>query len=815
MIEILLVSFSIGIVILVIHNSRPITKLKKACKQYESKNIYAAFELLEDIFSKHSDAPGKLAELKFSYGLELYSGNKKNSRKYFNQVLSIRKRLPPNANVVLYELSEAKARLQVAKIQLEEIRSEKLLDKRERSIKSNIQYIKESIKREVKEDFSKLLTLNIFEFAKLKYAQGENLEREGDLIEAIKYYTEAIKYGGRAKNQSYINNSKARIQICQLKLNLKVDEKAIKNLSHVEKRIKNDFYYRYSIYLLEKKDYKKAEKILFKRLNLESKSISALKEIIEHSKKREAILKINSINESLDNLFEKSFPFQEVKDLYGYINNFIPELEIIIPELAVKIKKLQPSLFNRILKHYLNDNKLNKAINLIQKFPSFWNIPELLKNLGVCCFGFINQGNLTEKNYQVIISNWLTSIFSDNVLLNSLEFTSWDDKYTFTLMESIGSHYSFHKSLPDNVNYKSVSNNNISIGSTQIELLNQFESVLQRNLQESSLLKKVKDFYTQEKSAVENIVKIIDTDILLASPYFAKAHNINKDILEKLNKNFIETNNDDVLAFGMPYLIEMDKSEVGKYSKIFNNINLAEKALIARDLSSLKRISKTKIRKKAYDYKSLSTSIESRFLNILLPMLEKDPLNERMILFMEEAIRISPLIGKLKYQYSNYVANLCVSKVNNDEIIHYRALSLMKNAYLLSTDNPRICRNVVSLIRLNLLDVLHDATTVEDEIYKILDKIHPKRSATFIRESNELANLRSEILDQFNDNGQDISLFTEGPIEQSWLKSFTDSPFENRNKRVLTTEGWRMKKAIGYLKIMSDSESSIPDKFML
>lgn len=88
---------------------------------------------------------------------------------------------------------------------------------------------------------------------------------------------------------------------------------------------------------------------------------------------------------------------------------------------------------------------------------------------------------------------------------------------------------------------------------------------------------------------------------------------------------------------------------------------------------------------------------------------------------MEECILFSSQNAKLKHQYSNYVANYCISKVNENEMDNFKALSLMKGAYLRSPNNPKIVKNFITLIRFNLMDILNDRTRKMNEIYTILD----------------------------------------------------------------------------------------------
>ena len=217
-----------------------------------------------------------------------------------------------------------------------------------------------------------------------------------------------------------------------------------------------------------------------------------------------------------------------------------------------------------MLTHYITEEQYGNAIVHIQKFPFFWESPELLKNLGICCYGYTAQGNLSEKNYRTIISNWLTAVYCDKVILKSMEETNWDDEYTFSLTDAIGSNYQQHDELPDNVNYDDISDFNISIGATQRELLQQFENLLHQKGSENSFAKTVSDFYADEKEAIQNVVAIIDTEILFAAPYFAKAYGINQDIIEGLDNDYEQYSNEEALQAGVAYIKNKTQSPVGK-----------------------------------------------------------------------------------------------------------------------------------------------------------------------------------------------------------------------------------------------------------
>lgn len=163
---------------------------------------------------------------------------------------------------------------------------------------------------------------------------------------------------------------------------------------------------------------------------------------------------------------------------------------------------------------------------------------------------------------------------------------------------------------------------------------------------------------------------------------------------------------------------------------------------------------------------------------------------------MEECIAFSKQNEKLKHQYSNYVANYCISKVNDEEIDNFKALFLMKSAYLRSPHNPKIVKNFITLIRFNLMDMLNDRTRKTTEIYTILDWVKNNMSQTYKQNSNELSKARKDILQQLKQAGADISLFDDNSFA-SILSGHS-----------LNSQGLKMKKVLTYLKELGNEQES-------
>ena len=124
---------------------------------------------------------------------------------------------------------------------------------------------------------------------------------------------------------------------------------------------------------------------------------------------------------------------------------------------------------------------------------------------------------------------------------------------------------------------------------------------------------------------------------------------------------------------------------------------------------------------------------------------------------MNECIKFTNENEKLKFQYSNYVASLCIAKVNADDMSNYQALSLMKSAYMYSKDNSRICKNIITLIRYNLSDYLNDDCRNVNDMFSILDTLRKNRSSTFNENNMELRNELKTLDDALKAKGSSVA----------------------------------------------------------
>jgi hypothetical protein len=760
----------------------PSTEYKKALYLIDKNNFFEAIKILSKIYNKHPMAPAKLAECKLQLGIEIKSKNENEAISIFNEIINLNNSLPSKANVSEYSLIVSKALYYIIEINFFNIRNLINDDLKIQKLKENLKLIENSKNIGFEKEFVNLKHEHFSDLSLMYLNFGITLEKAANFSYAIKNYTFAIGFAKKSNNLDIFNNSYARIGISKLKNNEDFGSEILSFINKSKENFKRDFYFRYSKRLLSEKKYVIAEEIINTHLNFNSIHVENLKKILNVKKTKDAIKKVKEINFKLEQLYENSFPIEDVKSLYNSSDITIDNVKLFLPSLSIKIEQIKPSLFNRLLSHFIFDEQYEDAINLIIKFPKFWESPELLKNLGMCCFGLTSLGLLTEDNFRSIISCWLTSIFSDNVFLNSIKETSWDDEYSFTFSDSIGSGC-FNDILPSNVNHDEPSNVNISIGAAQVELLNQFESLLNIKYSDNNFNKKIIDFYEFEKKSIENVATLAVDNIFIASPYFTISFDLTHKVIDALDLDFAEFSVERTLKSGLPYCININSGFVYNYKQATVLVDSIINAIISENITKLITLFTNENKILINKFDTISNSFQDNIFNTILLRINLNNENEKLIPIMNECINFSQKNDKLKFQYSNFVADLCIEKVNKDIMNNYIALGLMYKAYVFSKDSSRICKNLITLIKYNLLDYLNDDYENSISMFKLITEIQNNRSDKFHECNEELKTELKNIEDVLKSHGLSIHEFirrSNSSLNHNFikLKKITISLFE-------------------------------------
>ncbi len=744
--EAIIIIAVIAIIGIVIYVNSTDTKFKKAVNLQNKKRFDEAQEVFLSISKKHPLAIARYASCFFQQGEILLKQNKHTKAiSFFNKVIESQGLLESNSDKQSYSEVSSNAFYEIAQIQFDNI-SDFISLESIRLYKNNLEYINQS-GFENSKDFKKLISLHNAKISNIYYNLGLNDEKNSEILSAKEKYSNALKFNETSHGKHY-HNLVVRIEICKLKINEGISKNNLTLISKADKKFQTDFYYRYAITLLKKQKFSQAEEIIEKNLEKRKIEVKELLQICLSEKIKSANAEIEKINEKVSQINKGSLSSKKALDFYNSIPEKATELGQIIPEVKKNLEAIRPSIFNRITQNFIDNEEYANLINLIIKYPNFHSSSPLLKNLGNACLNYLKVNKLTEKNYKLLISIFLTSAYSDNVILYSLEETVWDDEYTFSLSDSIGSSYELHSKLPENVNYDEVTDSNISIGESQRFLISQFEALLNEQDINGKLIHDIHEFYDSEKFALDKIIEIIPNEIFFATPYFAKKYNLYSPILKELENDYNEYENEEALKIGELYNIKGYNKKIQEFGNA--------KQLADSIINSIKNVNKSSFQRNTSQsnlrlirqYNSINESLEISLIESLTQASKDNPESESLLEIIQSSIKISQSKDKLKFLYAHYASNLCVSRINANKMTTFKGLKIMKEAYLTLPNDSRVCTNIITLIRMNLMDVLNDNSRNSYEIYSILDSIKQNRSITFRNNASELSEAKTEILNQ-------------------------------------------------------------------
>jgi hypothetical protein len=719
------------------------SRYEKGCELHRQKQYLEATTVFLQIISKHPQAGLKLAEAKFEIALLTLNSQKNESTAYkqFEEIFSIKNSIPSTFDKKQFEGVEKKCKIQLGNI---------------------------------------------------RYKNGVETEREKKYSTAISHYLKALEFLDSTNSTENYFKALSRLEISKLKEGKIPDSSNIEVLQKQTTPFQQDLFYRYTLYLLKNNEIKKAENILSKHIDFTSKEVEQLKEHCKNYYKLAALDTVNNINNSVEQLYQNDFPITETKKLFDDLSSKVPSVNKVSKETAKKVEELKPSLFNKLLSKYFSENLFEEALKHITTYSNFHKQPELIKNIGIAALRLADNNQITKSNYSTVISSWLTSIHSDRAILKSLEQTTWDDEFTFTLCESIGTNYRIDFDL-ENVNYDEVSPTNISIGATQRELLQSFENILQSNIADQQLANEAQEFYSTEKQAIEKIIQIIPSDITYATPFFAKQNKLSSLILEELENSYNSDDDEEALQVGILFADEKTPQVISEYQSVTQIINDIIKAIKKESKTEINNLTSTVNQKLVSKFNSIKETTEDKILSALATKIEEDDENEKLISIMVNTLNFSPTSQKLREQFSKYVMNLCVSKVNDDRLDNADALKYLHWAIRATNKNQRVANNLATIIKFSLMDILHDRTTRTAEIFKAVEEIKELNYETIKIACRELSETRNEILEQL---GADTRLNIETGF--------------NLNDR-----GRTLKKVLDYMKVLSGDNSGGNDLLSL
>lgn len=591
-----------------------------------------------------------------------------------------------------------------------------------------------------------LLQNNIIE---RKYIIARELEKGNKLHEAATAYKEI----NALEKKRVPTLSALRFILCKLKLGdtsdiLQHKDKIyslLKNAAQAFKAEKDDIAYRFSLALLKAGEDKEALSILADYLPNEIQ----LKKACEQGAMIKAQAKLDDFNQKLEAVKNKTL---SSSDAVYFINHMLEYAEIIKPILDLpraKLSKYRAKLKNYAIFKLFDEGKFDVAFEkMIKEHSDYLEDLTALRNIALICLNIAEAKQLKKSNYQEVISVWLTAIYQEKLFVKSLDYTSWDDQYQFTLQNAYGHFDEFdYDDLPDNVNFDNPEENVIvSIREVQRSLMDRFEASISDS-------QTYHEFYTFQKDAMDALISLnLDNKCTLISPYLVSK---NEDIYDEISNSFSQELNghygnwEDVISVGVLYSMKESiyieyktaKELFSDFKSAISNINNV-RIFTASNIAKIKK------------FNNLHSSLMS-FIGSKVSALK----SENNTIFKKNFDFYLDVCNSIKdnaisFTFSNYVMHHVVGEVNDKRMKNAEAANYILSIYLLDPDNKKVKDNLKTLFEM----LVRETTTASKQaVSTILSKVSGCNSS-FYQELNaeyETAQIDIElesILNKFKNN---------------------------------------------------------------
>lgn len=513
---------------------------------------------------------------------------------------------------------------------------------------------------------------------------GKELERAQKCIEAINAYGEVSK-----KSKQY-TEAQVRSCICRLKSGAikSPQDTSIENLLLTDsiKPYHKDLCYRYCLYLLSYCNDAKAEEINTRILSDDSiKSLC----LDFRLKRQEQILE--KLNSSIEKLNNKTLTAKEAITLGQELGKAISNIhELVSIPIAVSEKIKVAIRCYAIEKFYQEGNYIACQQGLKVQDSEYLKDPIALRNLAVFCLLVAEAGQLDNSNYKEILAIWATAIYQQRIFVNSLDYTSWDDPYTFTLDEAFGQLDKNHE-LPDNVNYDSADGSTIiAIKDVQKALIARMDAALNAN-------PTYQQFFNSQIEAMDKLVKLdMDENSVIVAPYLMSLSPSYKRSITNAIKSEVDShygNWEDAILVGVVY---------GLKSGIFADYINAKKAIdtIVKFLNS-RRGGNTQFTDGNIAVIKKFPHIYSELISVISSALNKDISQD---LDYKNVIKVfGPMCSKLKedslaFAFSNYVNQSIVHELNEKKLKLHEGAKMLSEIYDYCRVNPHLKRNIGNIV---------------------------------------------------------------------------------------------------------------------
>lgn len=521
---------------------------------------------------------------------------------------------------------------------------------------------------------------------KAYFNKGINCEKNGDYIYAIEVYSQMDTY------RKYNAEVLCRIAICRLKSKKKLltsDISAINDLleSDLHQVYQKDLAYRWCLLLIKQGRYNEAS-IINSRILHSDKQIEELCSNVKLDEQNALLSKFNGLLRKI-NLSELSA--QDSIKLGRNLTKLLSEFSLVSNISTTDIAKMKDAIKNyAILQFYKQGEFVKCQEGLKVQDSDYLSNPLNLRNIAIMCLCAAEEGQLTRTNYREFLAIWATAIYQPMLFVQSLDYTSWDDPYTFSLDEVFGT-IDEGEELPSNVNFSNnIDSSIVSIREVQKILISRMEAALGDN--HEYLL-----FFNSQLEAMDQLLEQqLDVPCVIVAPYLLQLSTSYNDSVKKsleIEANGHYANWERILKIGNLYGITG-----GDFSNYANALEKQEKALDVLNNGGSLYYAFTQ---KSVDEIRQFTNLFTALVSAVTTKLNND-ISENI-----GYVKIEKTFGKvckvladdnLSFAFSNYVNQGVVKDLNNKDLELYKGAEIIFNIYGYCKCNPHLKRNVENIV---------------------------------------------------------------------------------------------------------------------
>lgn len=418
-------------------------------------------------------------------------------------------------------------------------------------------------------------------------------------------------------------------------------------------------------------------------------------------------------NKKIKSVIEGTMTVAEATSFLQEIDQYKAKISSKLTDTSSKFNSYKSKLESYILRGMFNEEQYDKAFDkLIAMYPAYIENDNQFRNVAIAALGVVESGKAKEKMLKYAISIWLSAVYTDRLFVKSLDYTSWDDDFTFTLQGSLGQTSDYdYDNLPDNINFDDpVDNHNIAIKDVQVSLSSRMETFIRDNYP------KYEQFFTDEKEALDDLMELnLDQDCITASPYLAnQLSTVRKSIKEALDYEIGQGygNDEDALNLGVRY--GFSGNNYSTYKEAQQKAESCKKA-ISGSLTTIRSAfsSLSEIRNFSKLYASLKSFVSSRMNEDI-----KSKLDYKKFIDVYEIICQSFNEAPLSLAFSNYANGEVVHRLNDDSMKEREGAVLLARVYKTAPSSIQVKQNLEGVLKALVRICVEDNRQVDKQALK-------------------------------------------------------------------------------------------------